>query len=262
MSDHHEDELIPHHKEVETPEQVVPHHQYHKGEPEGHDPIVLQDHHHHVHIDENQENMPEALGTTTTTTTTHHRHHHHPPPPHHHHDVPEPPAPEEEQQPMPEKHVVVAAPPRRTPPDSPDRYEDLDLTEHKDAEALAQEEVVRNNPPTTELEMALTKILGRKQALIDRITGEITKLKSFVRKRKQTYKRKRKEDGAPTRALSAYNMFIKERFAQLAKENEDALKSDDANATLKRIPPANLVAKTGNEWKELPEEIKAQYEER
>lgn len=246
MSDHHEDELIPHHKEVETPEQVVPHHQYHKDDPEGHDPIVLQDHHHHVHIDENQENMPEALGTTTTTAHQHHQ----------------PPAPEEEQQPMPEKHVVVAAPPRQTPPDSPDRYEDLDLSEHKDADALAQEEVVRDNPPTTELEIALTKILERKQALIDRITGEITKLKSFVRKRKQTYKRKRKEDGAPTRALSAYNMFIKERFAQLAKENEDALKSDDANATLKRIPPANLVAKTGNEWKELPEEIKAQYEER
>lgn len=84
------------------------------------------------------------------------------------------------------------------------------LEEFKDAEALAQEELVMRSTPSTELEVALVKILERKQALIDRISGEITKLKSFVQKRKQTYKRKRKEDGAPTRALSAYNMFIKE----------------------------------------------------
>ena len=94
--------------------------------------------------------------------------------------------------------------------DSPDRYEEADISEHKDADALAQEEIVKNSTPTTELEIALTKILERKQALIDRITGEITKMQQFVRKRKQTYKRKRKENGAPTRALSAYNMFIKE----------------------------------------------------
>ena len=87
--------------------------------------------------------------------------------------------------------------------------------ENKDAAALAQEELVKNSVPTTELEIALTKILERKQALIDRITGEITKMKNFVKKRKQTYKRKRKEDGAPTRALSAYNMFIKEYVPQI-----------------------------------------------
>ena len=103
-----------------------------------------------------------------------------------------------------------ASPPQRQqqlgqPPDSPDRYEELDITEHKDAEALAQEEIVKNSTPTSQLEIALTKILDRKQALIDRITGEITKLKSFVRKRKQTYKRKRKEDGAPTRALDTHD---------------------------------------------------------
>eukprot|EP00977_Amphora_coffeiformis_P014584 scaffold4097_cov166-Amphora_coffeaeformis.AAC.41 len=149
-------------------------------------------------------------------------------------------------------------------PESPDRDpggEDV-TTEHKDADALAQEEIVKNTVPSTELEIALTKILERKQILIDRITGEITKMKNFVKKRKQTYKRKRKEDGAPTRALSAYNMFIKERFAELSKQNEEALKSDDVNASLKRVPPSSLVSKTGNEWKELPEEIKQQYEEK
>ena len=95
--------------------------------------------------------------------------------------------------------------------------EDL-TTEHKDADALAQEEIVKNSVPTTELEIALTKILERKEALIDRITGEITKMKNFVKKRKQTYKRKRKEDGAPTRALSAYNMFIKEYVPRTARK--------------------------------------------
>jgi hypothetical protein len=65
--------------------------------------------------------------------------------------------------------------------------------------------------------------------------------------------------GRPT---AAYNMFIKERFAELAKQNEEALKSTDADATLKRVPPANLVTKTGNEWKDLPAEVKAKYEER
>lgn len=124
-----------------------------------------------------------------------------------HHHPEESHAQSQEETPTPKKLTRVIPEPQ---PDSPDRYEEVDLTEHKDADALAQEEIVKNSTPTTELEIALTKILERKQALIDRITGEISKLKSFVRKRKQTYKRKRKEDGAPTRALSAYNMFIKE----------------------------------------------------
>lgn len=70
------------------------------------------------------------------------------------------------------------------------------------------------------------------------------------------------DDGAPIRALSGYNIFIKERFAQLKKENEEALKSDDKDAILKRVPPASLVTKTGNEWKNLPPEEKAKYDER
>ena len=52
------------------------------------------------------------------------------------------------------------------------------------------------------------------------------------------------------------------RFAELSKQNEEALKSDDVNASLKRVPPSSLVSKTGNEWKELPDEVKQQYEEK
>jgi len=131
-----------------------------------------------------------------------------------------------------------------------------------DPEIIAQAELVKNTEPTTALEIALASTLERKDAHIQRLTTEITKLRAFISKRKQVYKRKRKDEEAPRRALSAYNLFIKERFAQLAKENEEALKSTDADAVLKRVPPANLVARTGNEWKELPAEIKAKYEER
>jgi hypothetical protein len=62
--------------------------------------------------------------------------------------------------------------------------------------------------------------------------------------------------------LTSHSLSFVRRFAQLAKENDEALRSDDANASLKRVPPANLVSKTGNEWKALSNEIKAKYEER
>jgi HMG-box domain len=87
-------------------------------------------------------------------------------------------------------------------------------------------------------------------------------MRMFVRKRKQSYKRKRKEDGAPRRALSGYNLFIKERFEELSRENEKALNSDDKDVTMQRVPPKNLVTRTGNEWKALAPEVKAQYDER
>jgi CHAT domain-containing protein len=131
-----------------------------------------------------------------------------------------------------------------------------------DATNMAQEDLVKNSTPSTELEIALYGVLDRKNTQIDRLGAEIIKLKSFVQKRKQVYKRKRRDDGAPRRALSGYNIFIKERFAELQKENDKALKSDDSNAELKRVPPANLVSKTGNEWKALPAHVKKQYDER
>jgi len=131
-----------------------------------------------------------------------------------------------------------------------------------DPAIIAQNEFIANTEATTELEKACKEALERKEAQVQRLVTAITKLKGFISKRKQTYKRKRKESTAPTRALSAYNIFVQDRFARLAKENERALKSDDTDVELKRVPPASLVASTGHEWKDLPVEQKAKYEER
>mmetsp|Transcript_97716 Transcript_97716/g.146487 ORF Transcript_97716/g.146487 Transcript_97716/m.146487 type:complete len:483 (-) Transcript_97716:110-1558(-) len=131
-----------------------------------------------------------------------------------------------------------------------------------DPTVLSDLEYIKNTAATSRLEIALSGALRRKESHVDRLTNEIQKLKAFISKRKQTYKRKRKDEGAPTRALSAYNIFVQDRFAELAKENEAALKSADSEAQLKRVPPANLVASTGNQWKELAPEQKSKYEAR
>jgi hypothetical protein len=134
--------------------------------------------------------------------------------------------------------------------------------EELDPEFAEQLEIIKTSEPQSELEIALSETLKRREEQLERLSGEITKLKAFISKRKQTYKRKRKETGAPTRALSAYNIFVQDKFSMLAKENEQALKSADSEAVLKRVPPASLVASTGNEWKELSAEEKAHYDER
>ena len=126
----------------------------------------------------------------------------------------------------------------------------------------SQQAFIQKGVPTTPLEVALAAELDRKNSQIEKLKSEVIKLKQFISKRKQTYKRKRKEDGAPTRALSAYNIFVQERFEQLAKQNEQALMNADADTTMKRVPPSSLVAKTGHEWKVLPEAEKNVYRER
>ena len=131
-----------------------------------------------------------------------------------------------------------------------------------DPKIKEQQDLIKASTPTSELEIALNAELHRKESQIERLTGEVVKLKAFISKRKQTYKRKRKDEGAPTRALSAYNIFVQDRFSRLAKENEAALNSADTDAKLKRVPPASLVASTGNQWKELSAEEKNYYEER
>ena len=138
----------------------------------------------------------------------------------------------------------------------------IDEAEEMDEKTRAVMELIKNTVPTSQLEIALSERLRKRDVHVVRLSNEIRKLKKFISKRKQTYKRKRMDDGAPRRALSAYNIFIQDRFKRLSKENEMALKNSDAETQLQRVPPANLVATTGNEWKELPAEEKAKYEER
>jgi len=131
-----------------------------------------------------------------------------------------------------------------------------------DPKIKEEQELIKSCAPSSELEIALNAELKRKESHIQRLSGEVVKLKAFISKRKQTYKRKRKDESAPTRALSAYNIFVQDRFSRLAKENEAALNSADSGAQLKRVPPASLVASTGNQWKELSAEDKSYYVDR
>ena len=116
--------------------------------------------------------------------------------------------------------------------------------------------------PKSVLEKRLHEALQKQVQLSERLFQEVKKLKEFCKKRKQPYKRKRKEDGAPVRALSAYNIFMKEKFDQLAQDNKDALKSDKKGAQLKRVPPASVVSSTALAWKELPNDQKRIYLEK
>jgi len=108
-----------------------------------------------------------------------------------------------------------------------------------------QDEFIRNTKPKSLLEFAQGSLIKRLDLKINKLENEVRKLKEFISKRKQSYKRKRKDDQAPTRALSAYNIFVQDRFSKLACTQ---LKN-----------PASLVATTGDEWKNLSEEKKAKY---
>eukprot|EP00979_Chaetoceros_neogracilis_P012053 scaffold3087_cov288-Chaetoceros_neogracile.AAC.2 len=132
----------------------------------------------------------------------------------------------------------------------------------QDPISKAQQVIIAKTKPTTELEIALAAELERNKCLIANVTNELNKIKQFISKRKQTYKRKRKDGGAPKRALSAYNIYIKEKFKILAQENQDALTDANTEKALQRIKPENLVARTGNEWKKLSSEEKQKYEEK
>jgi CHAT domain-containing protein len=135
-----------------------------------------------------------------------------------------------------------------------------DVIDKPDAEAVQNQRLIDSTDATTPLEVAQRDTIKRMELQVARLVNEVHKLKGFISKRKQNYKRKRKDEGAPRRALSAYNVFIKDRFKRLASENMKALESDDTNAVLKRVPPASLVAATGNEWRTLPQEEKDKYE--
>ncbi len=87
-----------------------------------------------------------------------------------------------------------------------------------DPDAAADREIIAKSTPTSELEIALKAELDRQIQLNERLKSEVDKLKIFISKRKRGgYRRKRKGEDAPRKNLSAYNVFVRERFAKLAK---------------------------------------------
>ena len=129
-----------------------------------------------------------------------------------------------------------------------------------DPEVASQKELIATSVPTTDLEIALKAELDRQMNLNERLRSEISKLKNFVSKRKQTYKRKRKDDEAPRKSLSGYNLFVRERFAKLSEQNKKALESGDVSKQLERVPPHKKVAEAARAWKALSAEEKARYD--
>jgi hypothetical protein len=87
-----------------------------------------------------------------------------------------------------------------------DHEEDIPQESPPEESDVVANEIIQKSTPTTDLELALTAALERKDVHIQRLMDEINKLRAFISKRKQTYKRKRKDDGAPTRALSGANV--------------------------------------------------------
>lgn len=128
-------------------------------------------------------------------------------------------------------------------------------------DSLRNKRIISDSAPRTGLEHALKAELDRQIQHNEMLVGECTKLRGFISKRKQTYKRKRKDESAPRKKLSGYNLFVRERFAKIAKANEDALKNADSGAELKRIPPASNIASSGHAWSQLSAEEKARYNE-
>jgi len=116
--------------------------------------------------------------------------------------------------------------------------------------------------PETDLEKKLHKALNQQLAVSDKLRKEVTKLQLFMTKRKQVYRRKRKDESAPTRPLSAYNIFVREHFNKLAKENKRALSSSNVDDQMKRIAPSTLVSEAGNSWRDLSPKKKKVYIER
>lgn len=146
-----------------------------------------------------------------------------------------------------------------------DEYADLnfDLPAHlpEEPDGTRNQEVIANSTPSTELELALQAELDRQFQHNELLAREIKKLRIFISKRKQVYKRKRKDESAPRKKLSGYNLFVRERFAKIAAENERALQSADTGAKLKRSAPSSNIASSGHAWSQLSPGEKARYNE-
>lgn len=136
-----------------------------------------------------------------------------------------------------------------------------DDSDDDDPDRRRRRAIIADAAPSTDLEVALRAELDRQVRHNAVLAAECAKLRRFVSKRKQSYKRKRLDDAAPRKKLSGYNLFVRERFAAIARANEDALRSADSEKELTRTRPASNIASSGRAWSQLSAEEKARYNE-
>lgn len=142
------------------------------------------------------------------------------------------------------------------------RFDTKVESQPQDPEIKARLDLIANNEAKTELEIALKTELDIRNKQVETLRSELIYMKNFVSRRRQKYKRKRPNDKAPRRAMSAYNLFVQDRFRKIAKENKEVLMDASNCKDMERVEATSLVTKTGNEWSNLSLEQRQAYEER
>ncbi|GFH57951.1 hypothetical protein CTEN210_14427 [Chaetoceros tenuissimus] len=142
------------------------------------------------------------------------------------------------------------------------RFDTKVESEPQDPEVKARRELIEKTEAKSELEIALKTELDIRKKQVETLRSELIHMKNFVSRRRQKYKRKRSNDKAPRKAMSAYNLFMQDRFRKIAKENKEVLLDASNCKNMERVEASSLVTKTGHEWSKLSLEQRQVYEER
>ena len=136
---------------------------------------------------------------------------------------------------------------------------------HLEPNDIRNREIINDSTPKSELEVALTSELHRLTRQNELLSQECTRLrgcftsstttnaKKNIFRKQINYKRKRKDESAPRKVLSGYNLFVRERYAKIAKDNEEAMKSG-----AKQMVNTNI-SSSGKAWNMLTTEEKEKY---
>jgi len=137
---------------------------------------------------------------------------------------------------------------------------------HLEPNDIRNREIINDITPKSELEVALTSELHRLTRQNELLSQECTRLrgcftssttttnaKKNIFRKQINYKRKRKDESAPRKVLSGYNLFVRERYAKIAKDNEEAMKSG-----AKQMVNTNI-SSSGKAWNMLTTEEKEKY---
>ena len=138
---------------------------------------------------------------------------------------------------------------------------------HLEPNDIRNREIINDTTPKSELEVALTSELYRLTRQNELLSQECTRLrgcftsssstttnaKKNIFRKQINYKRKRKDESATRKVLSGYNLFVRERYAKIAKDNEEAMKSG-----AKQMVNTNI-SSSGKAWNMLTTEEKEKY---